>query len=83
MSEKPCKNCGSIGGNSGCNVCRIPKMREFKSLVAEMLNGRAWSDLDNIEGCVFDKLQDEGFLQTVRGIVVITPLNAELKKSKT
>jgi hypothetical protein len=51
--------------------------RCFKSLVAEMLNGRAWSDLDNLEGAIFDRLQDDGHLRTVRGIVVWTPLHAE------
>ena len=50
--------------------------RSFKSLIAEMLDGRAWSDLDNLEGAIFDRLQDDGHLRTVRGIVVWTPITA-------
>ena len=53
-----------------------PKPRSLEELVAEMLNGRAWSDLDNLEGAIFDQLQDKGHVRTVRGIVVWTPLNA-------
>jgi hypothetical protein len=45
-------------------------------MVAELLDGRAWSDLDNLEGAIFDRLQDEGFLRTQRGIVVWTPIDA-------
>ena len=47
-----------------------PPKRRFKSLVAEMLDGRAWSDLDNLEGAIFDRLQHDGHLRTVRGFVV-------------
>ena len=48
----------------------------FESLVAKLLNGRSWHDLNNIEGCIFDRLQDRGHVRTVRGIVVWTPISA-------
>ena len=53
------------------------EIRTFKSLVAELLNGRAWSDLSNLEGAIFDRLQEKGYVRTVQGIVVWTPLNAD------
>ena len=80
MSEK-CRHENPIGYL--CHGCGYVTSREdstkwkpLESMVSELLDGRAWSDLDNIEGAIFDRLQDEGFLRTERGIVVWTPIDA-------